>query len=58
MINNLKNSIDYKDYSILKLKLEYSKTGVLRLKTISGQHWRKHLVLVTIKRGLYFINFL
>ncbi len=36
MTNNLKNSIDYKDYSILKLRAEYSKTGVLRLKTISG----------------------
>lgn len=36
MTNNLKNSIDYKNYSILKLRLEYSKTGVLRLKTISG----------------------
>lgn len=36
MSNNLKNSIDCKDYSILKLHLEYSKTGVLRLKTISG----------------------
>lgn len=36
MSNNLKNSIDYKDYSILKLRLEYSKTGVARLKTITG----------------------
>lgn len=31
-----KNSINYKDYSILKLRLEYSKNGVVRLKTISG----------------------
>lgn len=30
-----KNSIDFKDYSILKLRLEYSKTGVVTLKTIS-----------------------
>ncbi len=36
MTNNLKNSIDYKNYSILKLRLEYSKNGVARLKTISG----------------------
>ncbi len=34
MTNNLK--INYKDYSILKLRAEYSKTGVVRLKTICG----------------------
>lgn len=36
MSKNSINSINYKDYSILKLRLEYSKTGVARLKTISG----------------------
>lgn len=36
MSKNSINSIDYKDYAILKLRLEYSKTGVVRLKTITG----------------------
>lgn len=31
-----KNLINYKDYLILKLRLEYSKNGVVRLKTITG----------------------
>ena len=54
MSNNLKNSIDYKNYSILKLKLEYSKTGVLRLKTISGATLAKASGYGYDKKGAVF----
>ncbi len=54
MSNNLKNSIHYKDYSILKLRLEYSKTGVLRLKTISGETLAKASGYGYDKKGAAF----